>query len=244
MKEILSDFDNHLMNGLDFCRKAYTLFEEIRKSPDGVERLRLRKGRLEKKLIEELLPLARYIQARYSHGRQIKVRCIDGNQSYDAQLLSSGPLVDKHYVSKKQAVEVTTAVHENDHISRRLLHEHGHTFGAKGIKKGVKTKNYISLPHVYANYKASEDLNNKLLERINEKNKVTYPENTTLIIQFFLDTLFTEDDWEHAIQMVKNSGIMHQFYEIFVFDSIHHYSATLYGGTGSTSIGKSPDENH
>jgi len=82
----LGDFDNHLMNGLDFCKKAYGLFEEIRRTPNGIERLRLRKGRLEKKLIEELLPIARYIQARYSHRRQIKVRWIDGKQNYDARL--------------------------------------------------------------------------------------------------------------------------------------------------------------
>jgi hypothetical protein len=72
MNHGLADFDNHLMNGLDFCKKAYSLFEEIRMSPNGVETLRLRKGRLEKKLLEELLPIARYIQARYSHGRQLR----------------------------------------------------------------------------------------------------------------------------------------------------------------------------
>lgn len=64
MDYILADFDNHLMNGFDFCKKAYSIFEEIRRSPNGVERLRLRKGKLEKKLIEELLPIARYVQAR------------------------------------------------------------------------------------------------------------------------------------------------------------------------------------
>jgi len=52
MKNELSDFDNRLMNGLVFCKKAYDLFEGIRRSPDGIARLRLRKGkgRLEKNL--------------------------------------------------------------------------------------------------------------------------------------------------------------------------------------------------
>lgn len=45
MKSDLGDFDNHLVNGIGFCKKAYGLFEEIRKSPDGIERLRLGKGR-------------------------------------------------------------------------------------------------------------------------------------------------------------------------------------------------------
>ena len=244
MKKELSDFDNRLMNGLVFCKKVYDLFEGIRKSPDGIEKLRLRKDSLEKKLIEELLPIARYIQARYSHGRQIKIRWIDGNQSYDAQLLSGGSLVEKGYMPKKQTVEVTTAVHENDHLSRRYLHEHGHTFGPKGIKKGSKTKKCISLPHVYTNYEAEEDLTAKILQRINAKNYKKYPKLTTLIIQCFLDTLFMEDEWEDAIQKLKDSGNMHNFYEIFIFDSNHHYSATLYGGGNSTSIIEEADETH
>jgi hypothetical protein len=33
----LNTFDNHLMNGFDFCKRAYNLFEQIRKSPNGVE---------------------------------------------------------------------------------------------------------------------------------------------------------------------------------------------------------------
>jgi hypothetical protein len=232
------------MNGLVFCKKAYALFEGIRSSPDGIARLRLRKGRLEKRLIEELLPIARYIQARYSHGRQIKVRWIDGNQSYDAQLLSRGVLVDKRYVHRRQTIEVTTAVHENDHILRRFLHEHGHSFGPKGIKKDSKTKKNISLPHVYTNYEAQEDLAAKILESIKAKNKKKYPKLTTLIIQCFLDTLFMEDEWEYAIQKLKDSLIMHKFYEIYIFDSNHHYSSTLYGGGVSTSIGKSANEIH
>ena len=50
MSFTLDDFDNHLMNGLDFCKKAYGLFEEIRRSLNGVERLRLRKGKLRRSL--------------------------------------------------------------------------------------------------------------------------------------------------------------------------------------------------
>ncbi|MDO8745249.1 MAG: hypothetical protein Q7J76_09105 [Candidatus Brocadiaceae bacterium] len=217
------------MNGLDFCKKAYGLFEETRRSPNGIERLRLIKGRPEKKVIEELLPIARYIQARYSHCRQIKVRWIDGKQNYDARLLFAGILVEKRLAPKRQYVEVTTAVHENDHISRRLMNEQGHTFGVKGVQKDPHTGKYVSLPHVYTNYEAQEDLAQKILERIKAKNKKEYPRRTTLIIQCFLDTLFWENEWEYAIKMVKSSGVEHRFHEIFLFDANHHYSATLYG---------------
>lgn len=228
MNWTLADFDDQLMNGLDFCKKAYGLFAEIRRSSNGVERLRLRKGKLEKKLIEELLPLARYIQARYSHGRQLKVRWKDGTQNYDARLLSSGDIVDVHLVPKAQYVEVTTAVHENDHIARSISNRNGHVFGAKGIQKDPQTGEYISRPYAYTNHEHSEELAHKILERITAKTKIKYPANTTLIIQCFLDTLFFEDEWEYAIRKVKESGIQHRFREIFVFDSNHHYAATLY----------------
>jgi len=233
MNYALADFDNHLMNGFEFCKKAYSFFEEIRRSPKGVEKLRLRKGKLEKKLIEELLPIARYVQARYSHGRQLKVRWKDGTQNFDARLLSSGYLVDVGLVPKSQYIEVTTAVHKNDHIERDIINKTGHSFGVKGIKKDPQTGKYASQPYVYTNYESSEDLANKILERITAKAKIKYPSNISLVIQCFLDTLFLEDEWEKAIESVKGSGVQHRFREIFVFDSNHHYAATLHGGVRS-----------
>jgi hypothetical protein len=110
-KTNLNDFDKNLMDSLDFCRKVYALFEGIRRSTDGLKRLRLRKGRTEKKLIEELIHIARYIQARYGSSRQIDIRWIDSNQSFDAEIHSRGTLVDKSIVPESQYIEVTTAVH-------------------------------------------------------------------------------------------------------------------------------------
>jgi hypothetical protein len=133
MKPDISVFDNHLMNGLLFCKRVYDLFANIRSSPEGIKGLRLRNGKIEKKLIEELIPIARYVQARYSHGRQLKVRWVDGCQHFDAKLLSAGPMADRRLVPKRQFIEVTTAVHEYDHFSRRLIDEQGGTFSVKGM---------------------------------------------------------------------------------------------------------------
>ena len=90
----LSTFDGRLLNGLDFCRKVYDLLDQVRGEPDGIAKLRLRPTRKEKRLIEELIPIARYVQARYREGRRIKVRWLSGSQRYDAILLSSGALVE------------------------------------------------------------------------------------------------------------------------------------------------------
>ncbi|HEY5073299.1 MAG TPA: hypothetical protein VII34_01300 [Pyrinomonadaceae bacterium] len=86
----LAAIDNQLLDGLEFCTRVYDLFDRARKQPDGIARLRLRPSNIEKRLIEELIPIARYLQARYREGRRIKVRWLSGSQSYDAVLWSSG----------------------------------------------------------------------------------------------------------------------------------------------------------
>lgn len=232
MKCDLTDFDNRLVNGLAFCKKVYDLFLHIRSTRDGIKRLRLRKGETEKKLIEELIPIARYVQARYNQGRQLKVRWIKGFQQYDARLLSSGPLVDRRIAPKRQHLEVTTAVHENDHLLRRIIDEKGHAFTAKGIVIDRKAKKVTSDPYAYRNDESQDDLANRLVERIRAKSTITYPTGTVLVIQCFLDTLFLEDEWNDAIERVKRAGVKHRFREVFIFDSNHHYSATIQGATG------------
>jgi hypothetical protein len=108
----LSTFDGQLLDGLDFCRKVYDLFDQVQNGPDGIAKLRLRSSKNEKRLVEELIPIARYVQARYREGRRIKVRWLSGSQPYDAVLWSSGGLVEHHMAAKKVLVEVTTAVHQ------------------------------------------------------------------------------------------------------------------------------------
>lgn len=75
---------------LDFCRKVYDFFDQVQRGPDGIAKLRLRKTKNEKRLIEELIPIARYVQARYREGRRIKVRWFGGSQPYDAIFWWSG----------------------------------------------------------------------------------------------------------------------------------------------------------
>lgn len=225
----LAKFDNHLMDGLLFCKMAYSVFANIRKQENGIERIRLRNDKLSKKLIEEILPLARYIQARYNLGQQIKVRWVDGNQKYDARILFSGGLVEHLYTPKNQYVEITTAVHEKDHILRRLINEGRPTFGVKGIEKMSGVKGYQSHPYVYRNDEAEVDLSNKILEMIQVKDAKDYPFGTVLIVQCFLSRGLLQDEWDHAINLVKNNIVAHKFYEIFLFDANHQYSSTLFG---------------
>jgi hypothetical protein len=77
----LDEFDGKLLDGLEFCSKVYALFESIRHADDGPSRLRMRPSRLEKKLLEELLPICKYVQASYRLGRYISVCWVDGSQT-------------------------------------------------------------------------------------------------------------------------------------------------------------------
>ena len=159
----------------------------------------------------------------------MKVRWVDGGQQFDAKLLSAGPMADRPFVPKRQFIEVTTAVHENNHFSRKLIDEQGGAFSVKGIELKQKPKKVVSKPYVYTNDEAQNDLANRILGRIEAKSEIDYPPKTVLVIQCFLDTLFFQDEWDDAIEQLRKARTEHRFHEVFVFDSNYHYSATLPG---------------
>ncbi len=79
----LGSLDDKLLDGLKFCLKVYDLFDQVRPSPMGLEKSGCWIAD-EKRLLEELLPIAQYIQARYRTGNRLKIRWLSGSQSYDA----------------------------------------------------------------------------------------------------------------------------------------------------------------
>src|SRR4051812_25032153 len=107
----LSDFDGHLIDGLSFCRKAYRLFDQILKAPGGRSHLRMLRSKTEKRLVEELIPISRYIQHRYHEAHRIKVRWKSGSQRHDAVLHAYGDWVNHGLAPKRLAVETTMSVH-------------------------------------------------------------------------------------------------------------------------------------
>jgi hypothetical protein len=143
--------DGVLLDGLNFCRMVYDLFDQISEGPEGSAKLRLRPTKVEKRLIEELIPLAHYVQARYREGRRIKVRWFSGSQPYEAVLWSSGTMVKRGVTPRRLLVEVTTSVHPSEYLARRLLHERGGSFGVKGISRDKQTGKIVSKPYVHKN---------------------------------------------------------------------------------------------
>jgi len=220
----LTKFNNHLMDGMEFCKLTYALFETIRRAPNGPERIRLRPSQVERKLMSELLPIARFIQAKYNAGRRIKVRWINSSQHYDAYILSSGSLVDSKLVPRRQFLEITTAVHKNDRWAREHLNKEGFGFNVRGVSKG-KSGKITSEPYVFTNNQLQKEFADLVIKAIEKKSKIKYPRHTSLVITCTLDSLFMESEWQQMVDLVRESPIKHRFKEILLYDlNFHHFS--------------------
>jgi hypothetical protein len=196
--DALAQFDGQLLDGLDFCSRVYALFESIRSGPDGASRLRRRPTRVEKRLLEELLPICTYVQSSYRPGRYMSVRWIDGSQTYDAEIEQRGAYVCENYYPPKAYLEVTSAVHPNDHLSRELLDTDGVAFGLDGLQRR-KDRSIESVPVGYANRNFIEKFVGFVLEQLAKKEKKRYPPHTTLIVQCTLNLPYMPDEWSDLV---------------------------------------------
>lgn len=230
----LSTFDGQLLDGLEFCRKVYDLFDQVWAETDGIAKLRLRTTKREKRLIEELLPIASYVQARYRAGRRIKVRWFSGSQPYDAVLWSSGGLVEHRMVPRKLFVEVTTSVHQNEYLARLLLHQKGGSFGVKGISRDKKTGDIDSKPHAHTPDELAADLAGQIIERLRAKSTKSYSPRTVLIVYCVPNGIILDPEWNDAIERVMRAQLHLTFQEVFVIEPVMSHSATLYGNPKRT----------
>jgi hypothetical protein len=224
----LSTFDGKLLDGLTFCRKVYQFFDQVRAAPDGGSRIRLRPTKTEKRLLEELIPIASYVQGRYRAGRSIKVRWFSGSQPFDAVLLSAGALVEHGACPRKLLVEVTTSVHPNEYLVRKLVDEQGYASGVKGTTRDRKTGKIDSKPYVYQNNERVMDLSNQILQCLQKKSAKKYPPGTVLIVDCVAG-LLDQSEWEDAVQEVKKAELHAAFREVFLCELVMSRSATLYG---------------
>lgn len=226
----LSVVDDKLLDGLKFCTKVYDIFEQIRAEPGGLTKIRLLSTPREKKLLEELLPIATYIQSQYRACNRIKVRWLSGSQQYDAITWSPLEMVKKGGVPRKLFVEVTTSVHKHAHYARKLLVEKGGSFGAKGIKINKLTGVPDSVPYVNVNDEGINDLALQIIRRIHDKAQKNYPYNTVLIVNCTADGVVLEAEWNEAIQRVKNTDIHNAFRQVFLIEPTGRHTAELWGG--------------
>ncbi len=217
MSITVDDLDGQLLDGLEFCAKTYSLFESLKAEPGGKERLRLRSGNVEKRLLEELLPICRYVQTYYRVGRYISVRWINDSQSYDAELHQCGDYIDQGYFAPQAFLEATCAMHQNEHWVRELLNQGKVAYSPEGIdtKKGTPLN---SVPVVFTNYEHVLKFAPIIVASIRKKSGIAYPENTSLVVQCHLNSLYTAEDWLMLISEIERIILASPFREVLLFD--------------------------
>jgi hypothetical protein len=182
---LLQSLDDHFLDGLKFCSQVYEIFEKVRTTPEGLEALRMRRGKC-KKLVEELLPICKYIHGKYRPGRYISVRWKDGNQKYDAELRSVGEYVSLGFYPASSFIEVTCAVHPNDYLAREHLNVGGAVFGLGGLAR-TKDHKVSSIPLAQNGDDFIYKYADLVLNELAKKAAKSYPEKTTLVMQFSLN---------------------------------------------------------
>jgi len=224
---VLAEFDGKLLDGLEFCSKVYKLYESIRSTTAGPSRFRMRPTSLEKKLLEELLPICKYVQASYGPGRYMSVRWIDGNQQYDAELLQRGAYISENCYPANAYLEVTCTMHPNEYLSRELLEKKGSAFGLEGIRR-LKNGDIESVPKGYTNREFVESYAELVKDRMSSKGAKPYPKDTTLIVQCTLNMPYMPDEWTDLMTRVHPTLSGMPFREIYFYDTLGQHSLVAF----------------
>ena len=213
----LVDLDGKLLDGLEFCATAYALFESVRSTPGGIERLRLRSGNTEKRLLEELLPICRYVQTYYRPGRYISVRWVNGSQSFDAELHQKGDYISQGYYEPVAYLEATCAMHQNEHWIWKLLGQGRGAYAPEGIRKG-RGKPVESEPVVFSNLEHVSGFAPIVASAIQKKAQIAYPDGTSLVVECYLNSLYLPDEWRTLIGEVESMLSTVPFREVLLVD--------------------------
>jgi hypothetical protein len=199
----LAALDGRLMDGLEFCRAAYDALEAIKAEPGGITELQGSTSRRAKKLLEEILPLAAFIQARYGPGSRMQVRWSGGSQPYDAQGFYRGGLVDRGFLPAEQYLEITTAEPVNEYLVRERMAKHGGSFATAGTRRDPVTREVLSDPVAVEHSEEMDGFVRLILERVQEKVGHGYPENTALVVHCNLGEVILEDDWAYIVGAIR-----------------------------------------
>ena len=229
----LSALDDQLLDGLSFCSKGYDLFDQIMAQPDGVGLIRTRPTVVEKRLIEEILPIASYVQQKYSAGNRFKIQWSNGSQSYDALLFAPQLMVEKAKIPEQITVEATCAVHENDHWSRRIGHADGISWGPRNLQRDPKTGKVELKPQAIGWHEKVKELADFIIKRLLEKSQGHYPIETVLVVSCTSFGTMDEIEWNHTVDLVKQTELHKNFREVHLCELAKNNRATLWGGSAN-----------
>lgn len=227
MKE-LEEFNNQFIDGLLFAKQAYDLFEKIKNEPNGESKIQMLETDREKKLLEEILPIANYVQSTYRAGHYIAVCWQYGNQNFDAVIKQTGWYIDNGYCLANGFLEVTYVMHPNEYLARERINTIGYAYGVTGLKR-LKNRQISSEVIIYDGEDFIKEFALLLINRIEDKISKSYPLNTILIIRCSLNNLYFLDDWNYLKKLTTQKIINHPFAKIYVYDSGSSYSFIIHG---------------
>jgi hypothetical protein len=225
-KDSLNQFDGQILDGLEFCAKAYALYESLLNESDGSTKLRARAGWI-KKFIGEILPISNYIQANYRIGRYISVKWVNGSQQYDAEIFQRGRSVSDGLYPENAFLEVTGSMHQNEYLMREVLNQQGFAFGLEGLRR-LENGQIETNPVSYTNRDFIDKDEKLILERIVSKATIPYPSETTLIIDCKLHIMYYEDDWKELITRLQIGLPETNFREIYLYNEAGRYSFSFF----------------
>ncbi len=185
------------------------------------------KGKTEKRLVEELIPIARYIQYRYHEAYRLKVRWNAGSQRHDAVLLASGEWVNHGLAAKRLAVEVTMSVHQNEHLVRENVDKGGASFGPENTKRDKKTGKIASDARAGDGWVSMQKLAERVTEQIRAKSAKGYGSDTVLIVGVVPNLLTFQGEWNEVVRQIVESDVHKAFKEVFMLDRSGSFCTTL-----------------
>ncbi|QNK70558.1 hypothetical protein [Variovorax sp. PAMC26660] len=226
----LDQFDGHSLDGLEFCRLVYAVFEHVRLGESGARKLRMRQ-RPEKRLLEELLPICRYVHARYGPGCYMTVKWVGEGGAYDAEVAWHGGRADAADCPRFSFIEVTGAQHPNEYLVREALNSGLAVFGVNGLKT-VKDeggrRQIVAVPTLHTHRSHVDELAIMVLDAIKTKMRKNYPEHTALVVDCTLNSVYTSWDWELLVVEVSRQLPQHSFMEILMVANVSGYSDFVY----------------
>lgn len=219
----LVQFDGQWFDGLEFCRAVYEKFDEIRERPGGKSLLRRRIGAA-KQVVEELLPIAYFVQRTYRVGVYVDVRW-HRRQPYDAELSWRGDTVTMCGMNPASYLEVTSAAHPSDYLLRERLGVVGSAFAVEGLRRNGSLVE--STPIVRSGLTYVHAFAEIVLTEAKAKAGKDYPPGTTLIINCTPTTVFLPSDWDLLCDDVAKGFPVNEFRQVFICSGSGEWSRFL-----------------
>jgi hypothetical protein len=226
----LEDLDGVLLDGLEFCSRVYAAFDRVVADPGGQQEINLRTTARSKRLVEELLPLTQYVQARYGLGYRMRIRWRGGSQRYDARILVSGRKVRHFKIPAVQHIELTSAVHSNDYLIREHLDAEGGGFGPHGTTRDRASGRTVSTPVALSHQERLSEQVTWVRNRIDTKARKPYPSNTTLLVVLAGSSVMLDDEWQEIVQAFKAEPTPRRFREVLLAHPVSERITSIMAG--------------